>query len=94
MISTMEWHEPRAKDETTKVRSRRIALSPLFYELLAFISFVSGILSIIVGQIFSILSRLYQDMHGIGTIGTILLVIAIPLLLLGAVFLDKAEESK
>lgn len=93
MISTMEWHESRTKAETTKVRSRRIALSPLFYEMLAFISFVIGILSIIVGQICSLIASQYQELPRLGTIGTVLLTISIPLLLLGAVFLDKAEEQ-
>lgn len=69
-------------------------LSPLFYEMLAFLSFVSGIFAIIAGQICSLIANQYQELPRLGTIGTILLIISIPLLLLGAVFLDKADESK
>lgn len=69
-------------------------MSPLFYEMLALLSFVSGILAIVAGQICSLIASQYQELPRLGTIGTVLLTVSIPLLLLGAVFLDKADENK
>jgi len=62
--------------------------------ILAFISIVGGLFAIFVGFISIIFHAVLKDDVLLSQIGTVLMMISIPMLLVGGHFMDKATEKR
>lgn len=76
---------------TTKEEPKR---ESNFFYILAFAGVFGGVLSIFTGFIFTIVHSVLKGDVTFDRIGTVLMIIAIPLMLLGGHFMDKATEKK
>lgn len=80
--------------EKAKGRLRRTIFSPLFCSIVATIGIFGGISALFSGLICVILHSLVNRDTAFDTVGTILLISAIPMILVGSIFLDEIEKGK
>ncbi len=64
------------------------------YLTLSFFAFAGGVLSILIGLIFTIVHAILVKDTFFDEISTILMIAAFPLLIFGGHFIDKAQEKK
>lgn len=69
-------------------------LTPLVCSVLAAFGIFGGISSLFVGIVFVIIHSVVAGDRMFDQIGTLLLIVAIPMILVGSIFLDEIEEKK
>lgn len=77
-----------------KCRLRRTILSPLFCSIAASFGVFGGIAALFIGLVCVILHAIVPHDTAFDTVGTVLLISAIPMILVGSVFLDEIERRK
>ena len=82
------------RHSTRRDRVRRKVLSPTIASIAATLSILGGISSLVAGLICVGIHAILSGDTGFDRVGTVLLIIAIPLILLGSVFLDEIERNK
>ncbi len=84
---------PTANGITPTKRGRHAILSPLICSLLAAAGIFGGISSLFAGLICVVIHSLLRGDSAFDSVGTVLLIIAIPMILAGSVFLDQLGEK-
>lgn len=79
---------------TTQKSLRKTLLTPLVCSVLAAFGIFGGISSLFVGIVFVIIHSVVVGDRMFDQIGTFLLIVAIPMILVGSIFLDEIEEKK
>ena len=77
-----------------KGRLRRAILSPLFCSVAASFGIFGGISALFVGLICVVIHSLLAGDKAFDSVGTVLLIAAIPMILVGSIFLDEIETNK
>ncbi|MBK8466839.1 MAG: hypothetical protein IPL32_13500 [Chloracidobacterium sp.] len=72
---------------------RKKVLSPLVCSVLASFGIFGGISSLFVGVVCVVIHGLVSGDGVFDSVGTVLLIVAIPMILIGAIFLDKIERN-
>ena len=83
---------PTTRNLRKKVRDT--LLTPLVCSLLASLGVFGGISSLFVGLICVLVHSLVSHDVVFDQVGTVLLIVAIPMILIGSIFLDKIEDRK
>lgn len=73
---------------------RRIVLSPLLCSVLASLGIFGGISALFVGLACVVVHSVMPGDRVFDSTGTILLIVAIPMILVGSIFLDEIDRSK
>jgi len=96
MRHEIDWKSPVlpgpriAKSEMLK----RKRVKPAIYAVLASLGIFGGISALFVGLVFVVLHGILSADAVFNRAGTVLLIVAIPMILLGSVFVDEIEEKK
>ena len=77
-----------------KSRWRRTILSPLFCSIAASFGIFGGISALIIGLVCVVIHSALAADRAFDTVGTVLLIAAIPMILVGSIFLDEIETNK
>ena len=96
MRNETEINNPAIHGSATQSRLRRRSESQrkkLLYSILAAFGVFGGISSLFVGIVFVILHGIVSDDTIFDRVGTGLLIAAIPMILMGSIFIDKAGDS-
>lgn len=93
-IETSRLERPIVKGNRSAGRLRRAILSPFLCSVLATIGIFGGISALFSGLICVILHALISGDTAFDRVGTILLISAIPMILVGSIFLDEIEKRK
>ena len=83
-----------ANSITTRRSLRKAVMTPWLCSILASFGIFGGIASLFVGIVSVILHGIVVGDRVFDRVGTILLIVAIPMILLGSVFLDGIEIKK
>jgi hypothetical protein len=90
--------EVKHNELTSPVRDRRTLrkalLTPMVCSVLASFGIFGGISSLFIGIVFVILHSIVTAERMFDRIGTGLLIVAIPMILIGSVFLDEIDIKK
>ncbi len=78
----------------TKGRLRKILLNPFFCSIIASAGIFGGISALFVGLVCVVVHGILVSDKAFDTVGTVLLIAAIPMILIGSVFLDEIETRK
>ena len=78
----------------SKRQLRRTILSPLFCSIAASFGIFGGISALFIGLICVILHAIVPHDTAFDSVGTVLLIAAIPMILVGSIFLDEIEKRK
>ena len=73
---------------------RKALLTPVVCSVLASFGIFGGIASLFVGMICVLIHGLVSHDHIFDQAGTVLLIIAIPMILIGSIFLDEIQGEK
>jgi cellulose synthase/poly-beta-1,6-N-acetylglucosamine synthase-like glycosyltransferase len=79
---------------TTQKSLRKTLLTPLVCSVLASFGIFGGISSLFVGIVFVVINSVVVGDSIFDRIGTLLLIFAIPMILIGSIFLDEIEGKK
>ncbi len=82
------------KENSSARRIRRMILSPFLCSVLATLGIFGGISALFSGLICVILHALISGDTAFDRVGTVLLISAIPMILVGSIFLDEIERRK
>ena len=93
-IETARIENPIVRGDSATRRIRRTILSPLLCSVLATLGIFGGISALFSGLICVILHALVNGDTAFDSVGTILLISAIPMILVGSIFLDEIEKRK
>ncbi len=93
-IETARIENPIVKGDRATRRIRRTILSPLLCSVLATLGIFGGISALFSGLVCVILHALVNGDTAFDKVGTILLISAIPMILVGSIFLDEIEKRK
>ena len=74
-----------------KGRLRRTILSPLFCSIAASFGIFGGIAALITGLLCVLIHSALAGDKAFDTVGTVLLIAAIPMILVGSIFLDEID---
>lgn len=94
MNSKVEIRNSAVSIQKSKSRFRKALLSPFLCSVLATIGVFGGISSLFAGLICVILHGVLSADKAFDRAGTFLLIIAIPMILIGSVFLDEIDTNK
>ena len=75
-------------------RVYRMVMSPLFCSIIAAFGVLGGISALFIGLVCVVIHSLFPADSAFDTVATYLLIAAIPMVLIGAIFLDEIEENK
>ena len=73
---------------------RRKLMSPLVCAVLASLGVLGGVSALFVGIVSVVIHGILPQEHIFNRVGTILLIVAIPMILIGSIFLDEIELRK
>lgn len=73
---------------------RRKLMSPLVCAVLASFGVLGGVSALFVGIVSVIIHGILPQEHIFNRVGTVLLIVAIPMILIGSIFLDEIELRK
>lgn len=79
---------------TTTRSMRKALLTPMVCSVLASFGIFGGISSLFVGIVSVIIHSMVAGDKIFDRVGTALLIVAIPMILVGSIFLDEIEEKK
>jgi hypothetical protein len=79
---------------TTQKSLRKTVLTPLVCSVLASFGIFGGISSLFVGIVLVILHSILKNERMFDQVGTGLLIVAIPMILVGSIFLDEIAGKK
>lgn len=94
MNSNVKTENSNAHTIKAKGRLRRTLLSPLFCSVMASFGIFGGISALFVGLICVVVHGLLAGDKAFDSVGTVLLISAIPMILVGSIFLDEIETNK
>ena len=86
--------EPNGSLQRVKKALRKNVLSPLVCSVLASFGIFGGISSLFVGLICIVIHGVISHDKIFDSVGTVLLIVAIPMILIGSIFLDEVEGGK
>ena len=96
MRHEIDWKNPVLANKriarSEMLRKKRI--KPTIYAVLASLSIFGGISALFIGLVFIVLHGILSADMVFNTAGTVLLIIAIPMILLGSIFVDEIEGKK
>ena len=84
---------PRSSRNLRK-RVRDALLTPLVCSILASLGIFGGISSLFVGLICVVIHSVISHDQVFDRVGTVLLIVAIPMILIGSIFLDEIKTKK
>lgn len=84
----------RVHTSRPKSQLRRTILSPLFCSIAASFGIFGGISALIIGLLCVVIHSLLKFDRAFDTVGTVLLVAAIPMILIGSIFLDEINANR
>ncbi len=93
-VNTSRIEASARENSRSAYRLRRSILSPLLCSVLATMGLFGGISALFSGLICVILHALVNNDTAFDSVGTVLLISAIPMILIGSIFLDEIEKSK
>jgi hypothetical protein len=70
---------------------RKAVLNPFVCSILAFVGIFGGVAALLVGIVCVILHGIVPHDHAFDSVGTVLLIAAIPSILIGSIFLDEID---
>lgn len=73
---------------------RKAVLTPFVCSILSFLGIFGGVAALLVGIICVILHGIVPHDHAFDSVGTVLLIAAIPSILIGSIFLDEIDIHK
>lgn len=77
-----------------KSRLRQTLLSPMLCSVVASIGIFGGISALFIGLVCVVLHVMFAGDTAFDTVGTVLLIVAIPMILVGSIFLDEIGEKR
>ena len=83
---------PRAADSRSAIR--RKLMSPLVCAVLASFGVLGGVSALFVGIVSVVIHGIVPQEHVFNRVGTALLMVAIPMILIGSIFLDEIDQRK
>ena len=86
------FERPIANGDRPSSRGRYAIMSPLICSVLAAVGIFGGISSLFAGLICVVIHSFLRVDRAFDSVGTVLLIIAIPMILVGSVFLDELGE--
>ena len=83
---------PRVADSRSTIR--RKLMSPLVCAVLASFGVLGGVSALFVGIVSVVIHGIVPQEHIFNRVGTVLLIVAIPMILIGSIFLDEIDQRK
>lgn len=95
MRHEIDWKNPILRDSIIAGREtlKRKSLRPLIYSVAALLGIFGGISAMFIGLVFVIVHGVLSGDIVFNRAGTVLLIVAIPMLLIGSVFADATERK-
>lgn len=93
-VETARAKDPVIDGEYPVRRIRLTVLSPILCSVLATVGIFGGISALFSGMVCVVIHALINGDKAFDTVGTGLLISAIPMILIGSIFLDEIEKKK
>ncbi|HEV7699196.1 MAG TPA: hypothetical protein VGO43_03120 [Pyrinomonadaceae bacterium] len=84
----------RTSDHPRLQRIRKAVLRPMFCSVLASIGIFGGLSSLVAGLLCVLIHAFIARDRVFDQVGTVLLIVAIPMILIGSVFLDEIQGNR
>lgn len=94
MNSNVNRENSIVQDIVRQESSRPMILSPFFCSIVAGFGVLGGISALFIGLLCVLIHSLFPTETAFDTVATFLLIAAIPMILVGAIFLDEVEGKK